>query len=259
LTQTLEPRLLYVNVPFEDQSQLPVFDTIVPDFNLVQLFRKYQFVGPDRVADTDQVSFGLTTRLITTSDGEERLSATLGRTHYLDVQTVSLPNQVLSDVSNSDYIAELGMSLSRLWNLDVGYQWNSETDSTVRSETRFEYRPKRDRLFGIGYRSREGSLEQGDLSMVWPLASTWRFIGQYSYSLLDNEPLEQFAGLEYEACCWRIRVTGRRYISSRTGETDNSISLQFELKGLSQRTTSPDEYLDRGILGYRRFAGDEAE
>jgi LPS-assembly protein len=257
--QTLEPRLLYVNVPFEDQSQLPVFDTIVPDFNLVQLFRKYQFVGPDRVADTDQVSFGITTRLINDKNGAERLSATLGKTHYLELQTVTLPGQVLSPVNDSDYVAELGMSLSQTWNLDVGYQWNSETNSAVRAETRFEFRPRGDRLFGMGYRSRKGLLEQGDLSIVWPLATSWRFIGQYSYSLLDEEPLEQFAGLEYEACCWRLRVTGSRYISSRTGETDNTISLQFELKGLSQRTSSPEDYLDRGILGYRRFAGDEAE
>jgi LPS-assembly protein len=257
--QTLEPRLLYVNVPFEDQAQLPVFDTIVPDFNLVQLFRKYQFVGPDRVADTDQLSFGITTRLLSRSSGDERLSATLGRTHYLDVQTVSLPGQVLTGAGDSDYVAELGVSLSAKWNLDVGYQWNEDTSSTVRSETRFEYRPRGDRLFGFGYRSREGLLEQGDLSMVWPLTSTWRFIGQYSYSLLDEEPLEQFAGLEYEACCWRIRLTGRRYISSRTGETDDTISLSFELKGLSQRTSSPEEFLDRGILGYRRFTGAETE
>ena len=37
-------------------------------------------------------------------------------------------------------------------------------------------------------------------------------------------------------------------------ETDNSISVQLELKGLSQRVTSPDELLDRGILGYRTIA-----
>jgi LPS-assembly protein len=228
-----------------------VFDTIVPDFNLVQLFRKYQFVGPDRVADTDQLSFGITTRLLTQAGGDERLRATLGRTHYLDIQTVSLPGQVLTGAGDSDYVAELGVSLSSKWNLDVGYQWSEETKSTVRSETRFEFRPRVDRLFGFGYRSREGTLEQGDLSMAWPLTTTWRFVGQYSYSLLDDEPLEQFAGLEYEACCWRVRLTGRRYISSRTGETDHSISFVFELKGLSQRTSSPEEYLDRGILGYR--------
>jgi hypothetical protein len=43
-------------------------------------------------------------------------------------------------------------------------------------------------------------------------------------------------------------------VSRRTGETDNSISVQLELKGLSQRVTAPDELLDRGILGYRTIA-----
>ena len=152
-------------------------------------------------------------------------------------------------------MAELGISLSSKWNLDVGYQWNSETDSRVRSETRFEYRPQGDRLFGLGYRFREGLLEQGDFSMVWPVGQSWRFIGQYSYSLLESKPLEQFVGLAYEACCWRIQLVGRRYISRSTGQTENGFSIQLELKGLSQRSTTPEEMLDRGILGYRRFGG----
>lgn len=253
--QTLEPRLLYVKIPFEDQSQLPVFDTIVPDFNLVQLFRKYQFVGPDRIADTDQLSFGVTTRLIDGSSGQEKLSATVGQTRYMATQSVSLPNGIPNDADASDYVAELGVSLSGKWSLDVGYQWNSETDTTARAETRFEFRPQGDRLFGVGYRLREGLLEQGDLSMVWPVGDSWRLIGQYSYSLLEKEPLEQFVGLEYDACCWRARVTGRRYISRRTGEIDSSISIQLELKGFSQRASSPEELLDRGILGYRSFSG----
>jgi LPS-assembly protein len=79
-------------------------------------------------------------------------------------------------------------------------------------------------------------------------------IGRYSYSLLENEPLEQFVGWEYEACCWRFRMVGRRYVSRRTGETDSAISIQLELKGLSQRASSPEELLDRGILGYRSIS-----
>ncbi len=251
--QTLEPRLLYVHVPFEDQSQLPVFDTILPDFNLVQLFRKYQFVGPDRVTDTDQVSFGVTTRLIDATDGRERLTATLGQTRYLNAQRVSLPNTAPNDANASDYVAELAIGLRDAWNLDLGYQWNDATNSTARVETRFEYRPKNDRLFGFGYRYRRDQLEQGDFSLVWPAADRWRIIGQYSYSFLESEPLEQFLGWEYEACCWRFRMVGRRYVS-RTGETDDAISIQLELKGLSQRASSPEDLLDRGILGYRSIA-----
>jgi LPS-assembly protein len=257
--QTLEPRVLYVRVPFEDQSALPVFDTILPDFNLVQLFRKYQFVGPDRIADTDQLSFGVTTRLIEALNGRERLTATLGQTRYLNPQQVTLPGIAPTVTEGSDYVAEVGVALRDAWALDVGYQWNSETSTTARTETRLEYRPKEDRLFGIGYRYRrdaleQDALEQGDVSVVWPLAQRWRLIGLYSYSFLDKERLEDFIGWEYEACCWRLRMVSRNYVSRRTGEQDNSISLQLELKGLSQRVTSPDELLDRGILGYRNIA-----
>lgn len=253
-TQTLEPRLLYVQVPFEEQSELPVFDTVLPDFNLIQLFRKYQYVGPDRISDSDQLSFGVTTRLIDPRDGEERLTATLGQTRYLSAQRVSLPGLAPNAANASDYVAELAIGLRDAWDLDVSYQWNDAADSTSRVETRFEYRPEDDRLFGIGYRYRQDLLEQGDLSLVWPIGQQWRVIGRYSYSLLEKEPLEQFVGWEYEACCWRFRVVGRQYVSRRTGETDRAISLQLELKGLSQRASSPEELLDRGILGYRSIS-----
>jgi LPS-assembly protein len=252
--QTLEPRLLYVRVPFEDQSNLPVFDTILPDFNLVQLFRKYQFVGPDRIADTDQLSFGVTTRLIDAANGRERLTATLGQTRYLNPQLVTLPDMLPTDTDASDYVAEVAIGVRDSWALDIGYQWNSETSSTARTETRLEFRPQEDRLFGVGYRYRRGALEQGDVSLVWPVAQRWRIIGRYSYSFLDKERLEDFIGWEYEACCWRLRMVNRNYVSRRTGETDSSVSIQLELKGLSQRVTSPDDLLDRGILGYRNIA-----
>ena len=252
--QTLEPRLLYVRVPFEDQSTLPVFDTILPDFNLVQLFRKYQFVGPDRIADTDQLSFGVTTRLIDAASGRERLTATLGQTRYLNPQLVTLPGALPTETDASDYVAEVGIGVRDSWALDIGYQWNSETSSTARTETRLEFRPQDDRVFGIGYRYRRDALEQGDISLVWPIAQRWRVIGRYSYSFLDKERLEDFIGWEYEACCWRLRMINRNYVSRRTGETDNSISIVLELKGLSQRAASPDALLDRGILGYRDIA-----
>jgi LPS-assembly protein len=258
LLQTLEPRLLYVYIPYEDQTALPVFDTVQPDYGMVQLFRKYQFVGADRIADAERLSVGITTRLIDPQTGDERLTATLGQTRYLTTQRVSLPDQPANDANASDYVAELGMSLQRNWNLNVGYQWNTTTDLTTRAETRLEYRPKDDRLFGFGYRYREGLLEQGDISLVWPAARRWRVIGRYSYSFLEQQPLEQFLGWEYDSCCWRMRLVGRKYISTRTGESDSSVLVQLELKGLTQRGASPEQLLDRGILGYRGIGSSEA-
>ncbi|MEO8754763.1 MAG: LPS assembly protein LptD, partial [Casimicrobiaceae bacterium] len=36
--QTLEPRAMYTYIPFKSQNQLPVFDTVLDDFNFTQLF-----------------------------------------------------------------------------------------------------------------------------------------------------------------------------------------------------------------------------
>ncbi|MCZ6498672.1 MAG: LPS assembly protein LptD [Gammaproteobacteria bacterium] len=250
-TQTIEPRVLYVHVPFEDQSDIPIFDTIEPDFNLVQLFRKYQYLGADRIADTEQLSLGITARLIDSRSGRESVTATLGQTRYFGTQRVSLPNSPPNNANVSDYIAEVSIYMSEAWKLDVDYQWNSETNTTARMETSLRFTPQEDRYAGFSYRYREGLLDQGSVSLVWPVGQSWRVIAHYSYSFLEEEPLDSFLGWEYEACCWRLRLIGRRYISRRTGESDSSISVQLQLRGFSDDGSSPEELLDRGILGYR--------
>ena len=253
--QTLEPRMLYVHVPFEDQSDLPVFDTILPDFNLIQLFRKYQFVGPDRIADTDQFSFGVTTRLIDADDGR--------RAHDRNFRPNPLSKRAAREPAGrlAERRQRVGLRCRNVASdcATTGISMSAINGTAIRIRRRAPRRAsstgrRHDRLFGFGYRYRRGLLEQGDLSLVWPVAERWRVIGRYSYSFLDKQPLEQFVGWEYEACCWRFRMVGRRYVSRRTGEADSSISLQLELKGLSQGAISPEDLLDRGILGYRSIA-----
>jgi LPS-assembly protein len=248
--QTLEPRLLYVHAPFREQSDLPVFDTIVPDLNLVQLFRKNRFLGVDRIADTDQLSVGVTSRIIDVGTGRELMSATIGQALYLSEQRVALPGEspIISDTS--DYIAELRFLLYENLNFDVGHQWSGGTKGTTQSEARLQYRPQSNKILNLAYRFRRDSLEQGDVSWSWPLTQSWNFVGRYKYSFRDEQALEQFYGLEYESCCWGLRLVGRRFISTRDGTRDSSIGLQLVLKGMTSVGTKADRLLERGILGY---------
>ena len=247
--QTIEPRLLYVHVPHREQSNLPVFDTIAPDLNLVQLYRKNRFLGVDRIADTDQVSVGITSRIIDVNTGRELMSATIGQALYLSEQGVTLPGEppIVSD--SSDYIAELRFLIYDNLNFDLGHQW-SRDGGTTQSEARLQYRPKLNKVLNLAYRFRRQSLEQGDISWSWPLLQSWNFVGRYNFSFRDNEVLEQFYGLEYESCCWGLRLVARRYISTRDGTRDTSIGLQLVLKGMSSVGTKADRLLERGILGY---------
>lgn len=248
--QTIEPRLLYVHIPHRDQDGLPVFDTITPDINLVQLFRKNRYIGVDRIGDTDHISVGITSRILDTSTGHEVVSATIGQTRYFSDRTVVLPGALMATTETSDYIAQLRFLLFKHVNFDFGHQWGTGENNTTQSEARLQYRPADNKILNFAYRFRRDSLEQGDLSWSWPIASRWNFVGRYNFSIRDREVLEQFFGLEYESCCWGLRLISRRHISTRDGTRDSSFGLQLVLKGMMSVGTAADKLLERGILGY---------
>jgi len=248
--QTLEPRMLYVHVPYREQADFPVFDTITPDLNLVQLFRKNRYLGIDRIADTDQVSIGLTSRILNDATGKELASATIGQTRYLSISGVTFPDEPLTTQETSDYVAEVRFLLHDNLNFDIGHQWGEEERGTKRSQARLQYSPAANKVLNLSYRFRRDSLEQGDLSWSWPVASNWNFVGRYNFSFRDDEALEQFFGLEYESCCWGLRIVSRRHISTRNGTHDSAFGLQLVLKGMSSVGTAADKQLERGILGY---------
>jgi len=91
-TQTLEPRMVYSYVPYRNQNELPLFDTALPDLNLIELFRTNRFVGDDRIGDANQLAVGLTTRLFDQGSGTQYLSATIGQIRYFSTPRVPFPD-----------------------------------------------------------------------------------------------------------------------------------------------------------------------
>lgn len=248
--QTFEPQLTYTYLPYRNQDALPVFDTGLPDLNLVELFRTNRFVGADRVGDANQLSIGMTTRLYDQNSGAQYLAATLGQTRYFRTPRVTLPGESDPAGNSSDIVAQLMLTAYKNWNLKFEYQWDPSDSVAQKSQVAVQYRPEPDRVINLGYRFRRGLLEQWDASFGWPLAHNWSAVGRLVYSTRDRKTIEQVAGFEYRACCWRVRVVQRRYVSSRTGQRDNSIALQLELTGLSSVGVPAGSFLERTIRGY---------
>jgi len=250
LISTLEPRLQYVYIPYREQDTLPVFDTGIPDLNLVQLFRDDRFAGPDRVGDANRLAAGLSTRLLDPDTGRQYLAATLGGQYFLKDQKVTLPGELPESRSSSDLFAELNFGFFNYWNLAFGYQWDPDQQVTKKNVYRVQYKPGRNQVVNLAYRMQRSELEQTDLSFSWPLGRRWNAVGRWNYSLRDNQSLESFFGLEDGSCCWGIRVVGRRYVAGRTGEYDTSFMLQFNFKGLGDLGSPAAKLLASGILGY---------
>ena len=188
--------------------------------------------------------------LTVTFFSRELMSATIGQALYLSDQVVTLPGEPMSLADSSDYIAQLRFLVYENLNFDIGHQWSGGENGTTRSEARLQYRPQSNKIMNFSYRFRRKSIEQGDVSWSWPLSEKWNFVGRYNYSFRDDRTLEQFYGLEYESCCWGVRLVTRRYISTRDGTTDSSIGLQLILKGMMSIGTAADKLLEQGILSY---------
>jgi LPS-assembly protein len=257
---TLEPRLLYLYVPYRNQDQLPMFDTGLPDLDPVELFRNNRYVGADRVGDANQVSVGVTSRLLDSRDGKQFLTATVGQIYYFTNPRVLLPDQYINGKpeatetlrtdNRSDFVAQVALTAFQDWSADIGVQWNPQTSQSERSEVNVQYKPSGQSVVNVGYRYQRDVLEQAEVSSSWPVADAWNIFVRGIYSIQDHKSLERFAGFEYRACCWRVRLGVRSFVSSRTGSSDTGEYLQLELTGLASVGSASDSFLTTAIRGY---------
>lgn len=251
LRQTLEPRLYYLYVPYENQDDLPIFDTQELTFGFGQLFRTNRYSGADRQMDANQLTLALSSRLIDDASGEEMLRASVGQIRFFDDQDVQLPGLPASDFDESAYVGELDLRLDDRWRLTLSQQYDPEDEQTDLSAIRAQYRFSDRGIANLAYRYRRDFLEQIDASTAFPVNERIRLIGRLNYSLRDDDVLEAFAGVEYESCCWALRVLGRHYIRSIEGDSNNALYLELELKGLGAIGRKSEDFLRQAILGYR--------
>jgi LPS-assembly protein len=274
---TLEPRILYLKVPYRDQDDLPVFDTALPDLvNPVELFRTNRYVGADRVSDANQLSVGVTSRLLDAFSGRQFISATFGQIYYFEPPRVTLPGEIPNTENRSDLVAQISLSAFEDWSANVGVQWDPTTQASERTQLDLQYKPAPDAVVNLDYRYERYVFDQIELSGAWPIKKNWSVFAREIYSLSDHEYtspvtgetspigttgtpivserlvgfLERFAGVEYRSCCWRVRFGVRRYVNSHTGSQDTGVWLQLELAGLASVGSASDASLGQEIRGY---------
>jgi LPS-assembly protein len=250
--QTLEPRLFYLNVPYRDQDELPLFDTQPLTFSWPGLFRNNRFAGADRQGDAEQVTLALSSRVLSADDGRELLSAGLGRIHYFDAPRVTVPGAPPLSDDGSAWIAEASVALGENWSVSAAQQWDPDTESTTLSALRSQWRVGDEGVVNAAYRRRAGQLEQTDVSFALPINPQWKLLGRWAYSLRDRETLEAMAGFEWKSCCLAVRLLGRDFVREFGGERSTAVYLELELNGVGEVGRNTARLLDDAILDYSR-------
>jgi len=252
LIHTLEPRLFYLRVPGNNQTDLPILDTQELTFGYGQLFRSNRFTGADRQSEANQLTFAVTSRLMQTHSGRELVSATVAQALLFSPSRTALPGQVVGERDLSPLVVELAVNLNDRWTLTSAQHIDVDQGFTELSAFRLQYRFLEKGLANLSYRFRANELEQLDGSVLYPVSPSWRLVGRWNYSLRDNSTLEALGGFEWQSCCMAVRLMGRHFVRTIEGGASNEILLELELRGLGAFGRRTGSLLERAILGYDR-------
>lgn len=294
--QTLEPRLFYLYVPYRNQDMIPVFDSALIPFSYDSLFLTNRFSGYDRIGDANQIALALTTRFLDEASGAEKFRASIGELFYFRDRKVGLCGSVDSIVNSSlgatcytpdtlagmtsltettsPIAAQMRYSFSEHWNTTANVAWDPNTGQTISGNLNLQYQPTTNRVFNINYNylrfgdmitdtafsvapnSHRNDLNQGGFSLGWPVGEHWAAVGGWNYNFGRSYFQTYFYGLQYDSCCWSMRVIAGRTFSSLNENGNpyfnNTVYLQWQLKGLGTvGNGDPSNLLLNNIPGYQ--------
>ncbi|HIF6626722.1 TPA: LPS assembly protein LptD [Serratia marcescens] len=276
-TQTLEPRVQYLYVPYRDQSNIYTYDTTLLQTDYSGLFRDRTYSGLDRIASQNRVSTGVTTRIYDDAL-VERFNASVGQIYYF---SRSRTGDQMTNFDNNDNTGSVAWAGDTYWKIDDrwglrgGLQYDTRLNSVSLGNGVVEYRQDAERVVQLNYRyatpeyiktalntneipAYQDGISQVGITGSWPIADRWAVVGAYYYDTRAKQSADQLVGLKYNTCCWAVTLGYERKItdwnrSNNTSVYDNRVSFNVELRGLSSdHSLGSAEMLRSGILPYQR-------
>ncbi|MFD1008814.1 LPS assembly protein LptD [Oceanisphaera ostreae] len=257
-TQTLEPQLQYLYVPFKDQNNIGLYDTTDMRQDYYSLFSDRRFAGLDRISDANQITAGFTSRIYD-ADSVERLRLALAQSYNFTSPKVQLfPKETTSDAKRSFLTFEGDLNIDGDWFVHTEAQQDTRNHRFAAGNITLEYN-NQGRLAQLGFRHLnqtyfpDANLRGDDLNQLggtfsWPLNPQWRLIGGHYRDIELNRNIDTLIGLRYDSCCWAVSLVWEQSQKEETqtnpGEVQQEtlIGLRFELKGLSSFGTGDDDF-----------------
>jgi len=271
--QTLEPQLQYLYIPNKDQSNIGLYDTTTLQDDFDGLFRDKRFSGLDRIAQANQYSFGVTTRILDPQN-QERLRVSLGRIMYLNTEEIANQSSELQNltVTESALATEVYFRINDVWQFTGDIQYNTKSNTTNKSQSKIDYQFSKNQTIQLNHRyTRNVSgnrLETLSLLSNVNLGAKWQVVGRVTQDIQNKRSLESYLGVQYSSCCWGVQLSFHRNINTTINEEqnilvnnfdnreafDSGFKLKFVYNGVSDKrnTHSISDMFNSSIFGYKR-------
>ena len=231
--QTLEPRLYWTYTPYRQQDSLPVFDTSTISKPLYQANR---FTGPDRIGDTNRITLGVSSRVITTT-GQQKAQLSLSQIHYLSDRQVQLSSSTATATeTSSPFYGQMDYQINDKLSSSLSIDWNDRSNQLDALSANLRYHATSNKIIAANYTETSGS-KQSQTSIIWPLAPQWTLFAQHKIDITNSTTLEQITGVEFANCCYKVRLVNRDWLVSQAAGQEHGVFLELELKGLGDSDT----------------------
>ena len=238
--QTLEPRVFYTYTPYEDQTELPMFDTSLNELNSTTIFQENQFSGQDRVMDTNAITTALTTRILDDSGYDWALLTMAQRFYLSDRKVLDEPQFDGSSYKGdkSDFLLSAQANLTKSLRLTSEYEYNFSEDTTNKFTAAGRFTPEPGKVLNASYRqvlnpsSNIYDVKQYLVSGQWPLTSGWSALASYNYDLYKRQDIESMIGAEYDAGCWTAQMMFHRLQLATTEDATDTFFIMLEIGDL---------------------------
>ncbi|WP_392560201.1 LPS assembly protein LptD [Orbus mooreae] len=274
-TQTLEPRVKYLYIPYRDQSQINNYDSSLLQSDYIGLFRDQPYSGLDRIASSNKVATGLTTRFYD-ENKIEKFNLSIGQIYYFSKSRTGING---TGFSESDGTGSITWATDVFWRINEnvitrsGIQYDEHLGEISLASAVVEYRQADNKLIQLSYRyanknyinsislSNNTTPYQQSISQIgimgsWPLTDTVSAVGSVYYDIDNKQSTDSYVGLHYEDCCWGVSVQYGRKItdwdsSQKVSQYENKLSVNFELRGLTKNNNAVAKMLDFGLIPYK--------
>jgi LPS-assembly protein len=244
---------------------LPNYDSGANAYNFASIFTENTYGGYDRIADSNMVTLGATSRFIDPKTGAEGARFGLAQRLRIKDQLVTLPidkstNSPIAQAGLSDVLAGATLNLSRKWAVDSTVQYNPDSSRFLSQAIGGRYTPGSYRVISASYRDQTDTTGTPQSRFVnvgwqWPLNDMWgvkdeelgegRGLGEgrwYSVArmnmdTLNNQMVESVIGFEYDGGCWLGRVVKERFQVAEN-LARQKLLFQLEFVGFSRVGTN---------------------
>ncbi|HBP97251.1 MAG TPA: LPS-assembly protein LptD, partial [Pantoea agglomerans] len=151
-TQTLEPRVQYLYIPYRNQSNIYPYDSTLLQTDYTGLFRDRTYSGLDRIASANEVATGVTSRIYD-NDLVERFNVSVGQIYSFTPSRTGVNQTSKEDDTGSlIWAGDTYWKISDRWGVRGGLQYDTKLDNVSQGNTVLEYRRDADRMVQLSYR-----------------------------------------------------------------------------------------------------------